>query len=121
MKLVGPDWTGPTPHARKDVRYAVGEVTLAPDWDPAPRCGGGIHYAETPEDWMPELSEGGHLIYGEPVGERVRVVDSSGAKSKAQGWKTLGEITAPLHVQEEPDASVRALVASRATTFTTRC
>ena len=113
MKLVGPDWTGPTTHARKDVRYAVGEVTMAPDWDPKPECGGGIHYAEGLDDWMPELGAGYHLIEGEPVGPTVRVIDYAGAKTKAEGWFTRREIVALLTPDQEPDAYVRRHVAQR--------
>jgi len=106
LKLVSADWTG----VYRDGTYAVGQVTMAPDWNPAPVCGGGIHYAEGPDDYMPEPGPGDHLIEVEPVGETVRVDRN---KSKAQGIRVVREITRIPTPEEEPDAGVRRWVAEQ--------
>jgi len=110
LKLVSDTWTGVHWQARQDVTYAVGKVTMAPDWDPRPVCGGGIHYAEGPCDYMPEPASNGHLIEVEPVGETVRI---DNGKSKAQGIRVIREITRVPTPEEEPDAGVRWWVARR--------
>jgi len=108
LKLVSAEWTGVHEKARKDVIYAVGQVTMAPDWDPGPVCGGGIHYAEELSDYMPESTNSRRLIEVEPVGETVRIQHN---KTKAQGIRVIREITRILTPEEEPDADVRWRVA----------
>jgi len=110
LKLVSDTWTGVHEKARKDVIYAVGQVTMAPDWDPRPVCGGGIHYAEKPNDYMPDPTPGSHLIEVEPVGKTVRI---GGNKTKAQGIRVVREITHILTPEEEPNTDVRWCVAWR--------
>ncbi|MFH1973053.1 MAG: hypothetical protein ABIK13_00380 [Patescibacteria group bacterium] len=108
LKLVSAEWTGVHKKARKDVTYAVGQTTMAPDWDLAPECGGGIHYAEEPDDYMPDRVPNARLIEVEPVGETVRI---DNGKSKAQGVCVIREITRIPTPEEEPDAEVRQRVA----------
>jgi len=110
LKILTSDWRGPSPEARRDVVYAVGQVTMAPDWDPRPVCGGGIHYAEKPTDYMPVAPVGGHLVEVEPVGVTVPVGRD---KRKSQGVRIVREIVAIPTPDEEPDAGVRRWVAER--------
>jgi len=108
LKVVSANWTGTHPDARQDVVYRVGEITEAPDWNPKPKCGGGLHYAETPFDYLPEAPEDGHLLEVEPVGEVVRI---EGEKSKTNRLLPVREITAIPTPAEEPDVGMRQLVA----------
>jgi len=110
LKLVSKDWTGVSGEARQDVRYAVGQVTTAPDWNPYPVCGGGIHYAEHRDDWMPEPISCMHLIEVEPVGPTERIEDD---KTKAQAVRVLREITAVPTPAEERSSIKREWIASR--------
>ena len=86
LKIITADGRGVSPHARPDVTYSVGCVTMAPDWNPEPVCGGGIHYAEMPDDWLPELEAHHIVVEVEPVGETVRICDD---KTKAEGVRVL--------------------------------
>jgi len=110
LKLVSARWTGVHSQARKDVTYAVGQVTMAPDWDPTPVCGGGIHYAEGLSDYMPHPSDDEHLIEVEPVGEIVRV---GWNKTKAQGIRVIREITRIPSIRNEPNGKIRVWISAR--------
>jgi len=110
LKVVSANWTGVHEDARQDVVYKVGEITEAPDWDPEPKCGGGLHYAANSLDYLPETPEGGHLLEVERVGEVVRV---EGEKSKTNRLRVIREITAVPTPEEESSAAVRYWVAKR--------
>jgi len=108
LKVVSANWTEPHLDARQDVVYRVGEVAECPDWDPEPECGGGLHYAATSLDYLPETPEGGHLLEVEPVGEVVRVENN---QSKTNRLRVIREITAVPTPDEESSAAVRWYVA----------
>jgi len=108
LKVVTSDWTGVHEDARQDVVCRIGEITECPDWNPEPKCGGGLHYAENSWDYLPETPEDGHLLEVEPVGEVVRI---EGEKSKTNRLRVIREITAVPTPDEEPDKFVRCQIA----------
>ena len=113
LKVVSSVWTGTHEAARQDVRYAVGEITRAPDWDPRPVCGGGLHYAADPGDYLPNIPDGGHLLEVEPVGDSVRVMEGGVPKSKCAALRVQREILSVPTPEEEPDWEVRMTIAER--------
>ena len=112
IKIVTHDWRGPSSEARKDVVYAVGEITEAPDWDGGlPVCGGGIHFYAEDGDYLPDIPIDGRFIEIEPIGAVVRVDHN---KSKCRAIKTLREID-PMELTYDTDCNVRWVAGGRIT------
>ena len=88
IKIIDTDWRDCHTHT---LTYRVGEVTMAPDWDPHPDCGHGIHYSASLCTALSNTAHNnaGRLVEVEPVGDVVNLVD----KEKAQGVRVLRTLT----------------------------
>lgn len=71
------------------IKYEVGKVITAPDWDPEPRCGGGLHFGEPGNSICFVSGTPGRAFKVEPIG---KVVEIFGGKKKAQGLKIVKEL-----------------------------
>lgn len=71
------------------IKYEVGKVITAPDWDPEPRCGGGLHFGEARVSICATLVAPGRSFKVEPIGQ---VVEISEGKKKAQSLRIVEEL-----------------------------
>ena len=90
-------WTG-------KLRFDVGAVVMAPDFDPSPDCGGGIHYSAGDDEILIADPVLVRVVEVEPVGETIAFAGAGGRKSKAAGVRVVREV--PL---DDPEVRRRPL------------
>ena len=70
-------------------RYPIGETVTAPDWDKAPRCGGGLHFSPSPRDARGYNRDATRYLACEVSVKDLVVIDD---KIKAPSCRVLYEV-----------------------------
>jgi len=74
------------------IKYEVGEITTAPDWDPKPYCGGGLHFGEIRVAILHTLGTPGRVFEVQAIGE---VVEISPGLRKTRKLRVVKELNLP--------------------------
>ena len=90
-KAVADDWTTPY-SARAGIAYAPGATVEAPDWEPTPSCGAGLHAVPHTVDGLAYYPEATRYVAVTAPLDSLVVIDDD--KVKAPRLTVKGEVTA---------------------------
>ena len=85
------DWTTPY-SARAGIAYAPGATVEAPDWEPTPSCGAGLHAVPHTVDGLAYYPEATRYVAVTAPLDSLVVIDDD--KVKAPRLTVKGEVTA---------------------------
>ena len=74
------------------IKYEVGKITTAPDWDPKPYCGGGLHFGEIRVAIVYTVGQPDRVFEVQAIGE---VVEISPGFKKTKKLKVVRELNLP--------------------------
>jgi len=98
------------------IKHEVGTVITAPDWDPTPECGNGLHFGEAGVGIENVRTAPGKVFEVEPIGQ---VIEISPGKKKAEKLRIIRELNLPQllsRLAKDEDFFVRKEVAKNPNT-----